>query len=230
MQPGFVLHRRRYGDTSLLLDVFSRDAGRLSLIAKGALGKRHRGASGLEPFVPLLLEWRGRGEVHTLTGFDTADDGARLAGTRLYCGFYLNELLTRLLPRHDPHVELFANYAAALHALVTDPVEPVLRYFERDLLDQLGLGMRLDADLDGEVLHDEGAYRYDPEQGAIPCGAADPAACSGASLRALGEGRLVPGQLREVRRLMRRVLAHYLGDRPLKSREMLTGLPGGNER
>ena len=224
LQPAYVLHRRDYGDTSLLLEVFAAAHGRLPLIAKGARRARRAGSSQaalLQPFIPLLLGWTGRGEVRTLTRAEPAGRAATLTGDALYCGFYVNELLLRLLGRHDPDQLIFAAYQRVLSELAGDDLDTPLRRFELVLLAQLGYRPPLDRDAEsGEPVRADLRYVCDPERGprsALPAEAS--ASVSGGTLLALLAGTgLVPEQAREARDLMRRLLAPHLGERPLQSR------------
>jgi DNA repair protein RecO (recombination protein O) len=221
--PAFVLHRREYRSTSLLLELFTRDGGRLPAIARGVRGARGPGAALLQPFRLLLVGLGGRGEVRTLTQVDTAAPPLSLIGTGLYCGFYLNELLLRLLPREDPHAALFGDYREALAALAGGAGQAAtLRRFERQLLEHAGYAMVLDRDAGGLPLRRDGRYRYHPEQGPVRCGAGEGGfSVSGATLLDLAaDAPLDAARAREARELMRRVLAVHLGDRPLKSREL----------
>lgn len=220
----FVLHRRDYGNTSLLLEVFAAGRGRFPAIAKGARRPRHPTSALLQPFQPLWLDAIGRGEVLTLTRVEAAAPPIGLLGRPLLCGFYLNELLVRLLGREDPHDPLFAFYHAALTGLACgDDLESVLRQFEIRLLDELGYALALDVEADGDrPVVPDGAYVLVPGQGMRPAQADDRAdRVSGATLLALAQGdRLAPHQLREARALLRRLLEPHLGGRPLKSREL----------
>ena len=189
LQPAFVLHRRDYRNTSLLLDVFSARFGRQGLVAKGARRRSAPAGPLLQPFRPLLLSWSGRGELHTLTGVEAAAAPIALSGSGLLCGFYLNELLQRVLARDDSHVQLFDSYTGALQALAPesesefgpefgsepDP-EPkpeserdegaILRRFELQLLQQLGYGLVLDHCVDdGSPIEPSCRYRVHPESG-----------------------------------------------------------------
>ena len=149
MQPAFVLHRRAYRESSLLVELLTRDAGRIGVVARGA--RRRRGSTPLEPFAELLVRWGGRGELGQLHAAERAGRSPGLAGAALYSGFYLNELLVRLLRRHDPHPEIYTGYAATLDALATtsaDGVEALLRLFECRLLDACGYGMELCVEVD----------------------------------------------------------------------------------
>lgn len=232
LQPAYILHARAYRETSLLLDAFTRDHGRIGLIARGVRGARGQALrAALQPLQPLLLSWSGRGELWRLVSAEAADVALGLRGDALLSGFYLNELLLRLLPRHDPHQALFWRYAQCLNALAAgDAPAWELRRFERDLLDALGYGLELSADVgDGEVLMAEVRYRFDPESGPrrMPGGQAQAGTVSGAALIALRDDLLPDGEkLRELRRLMRGVLLHHLGGRELRSWQVLGDLAG----
>lgn len=219
-----VLHRRDYSNTSLLIELFSADHGRFPAIAKGAKSPRSASAALLQPFRPLWVKLSGRGEVKTLGRVEQGGAGNALAGTALYCGLYLNELLMRLLGRGDAHPGLYALYLQALADLSggTDP-SPVLRRFELSLLREIGYAMVLDRDADsGRPLDPGRRYRYHPEHGPVPALPGDAGfSVAGRTLLDLAQGR-VPNaaEAREARELMRRVLGHFLGDKPLKSREL----------
>lgn len=235
LQPGYLLHRKPYRDTSLLLEVFTPEFGRLGLVARGAQGRRSSLKGILQPFQPLLLSWSGRGELASLTGAEQEGRGAPLLGDALLSGFYLNELLMRLLTRHDPHPELYACYQSALQGLVDDegPEWP-LRLFERDLLQELGYGLLLthEGDSDREI-EANGLYCYHLERGPLrlghPC--REGIAVRGATLLALASSERPDAELRrEAKRLMRVILAHYLGPRPLASRELFRQQHGASTR
>ena len=164
LEQAFVLHRRDYANTSLLLEIFSATAGRFPAIAKGAKRGRAPSAALLQPFTPLWLSWSGRGEVRTLARVEAAGGVLTLPGKALYCGFYLNELLMRLLGRHDPHEDLFAFYHAALTQLAqgTDLDSP-LRQFELRLLQDAGYALDLEREWDtGLPLAAGRRYVYEP--------------------------------------------------------------------
>ncbi|MFO1422575.1 MAG: DNA repair protein RecO [Candidatus Competibacteraceae bacterium] len=224
LQPAFVLHRRPYRDTSLLLEVFSQDHGRVSLVARGAVGPRSRLKGLLQPFAPLLLSWAGAGELATLTAAEEAGLPASLPPHRVLAGLYVNELLMRLLPRLDPHPSLFAAYPLLLAELATAVgEEPPLRRFEKCLLDELGYGLTLDCEaVSGTPIVAEERYCYVLDRGPL---AASPSEVgvpiSGRGLLALRDGILNdPAVLREVKRLTRAALAVQLRGRALKTREL----------
>jgi DNA repair protein RecO (recombination protein O) len=223
LQRCFVLHRREFGNTSLIVEVFSPEHGRFAALAKGARRPRGGSAAVLQPFQPLWLSWGGGGEVRTLLRSEAAGRPFALAGEALYCGLYLNELLVRLLGRGDPHADLFAFYHGALEALAgSGESEPVLRRFELQLLQELGYGPVLDREAGaGRALRPDASYAYREGQGLVAAaGAAQPGIC-GQTLLSLAAGEdLTPEQARELRGLMRQLLAPLLGPRPLKSREL----------
>jgi DNA repair protein RecO (recombination protein O) len=226
----FVLHRRDYSDTSLLLELFASGLGRFPAIAKGARRRRNPASALLQPFQPLWIGVVGRGEVRTLTRVEPAGPPFPLAGRALPCGFYLNELLTRLLGRHDPHDPLFAFYHAALLGLSDGGMAGALRQFELRLLEELGYapglgtdgetGLPVDPDLCYAVEPGQAPRRALPGQSGITV--------SGATLLALAGGTaLDASRQREARALLRRLLGPHLGPKPLKSRELFRQISVG---
>ncbi len=227
LSPACVIHRRDYRNTSLLLELFTPDEGRVPAIAKGVKSGRASRVALLQPFMPLQVILRGRGEIRQL--FQVEPDGRpyQLTGERLYCGFYLNELLMRLLERHDPYPRLYRHYLDTLERL-TDGDAPAqcLRNFELDLLQELGYGLLLDHTADsGEPVDPDRLYHYELEQGPLDLatGSAD-MRIHGRTLLCLHNRDPLDAQCAdEAKRLLRRILAHYLGDKPLKSRELFQG-------
>ena len=227
LEPAWILHHYPYRDSSLLLEVFSREYGRIGLIARGARSAKGRWQNQLQMLRPLLLSWNMRGELGTLTGVDSRGSMDVFPGRQMLCACYLNELLMRLLTRHDPHPELFAAYEDALLMLGTTE-EQALRLFEKRLLQALGDGLLLDCEYDsGAAVLAENLYEYRMEKGPVRCRqAADNGIfLQGASLLALHHDNLQDRQAcREVKKLMRAALALYLGERPLRTREVLRQL------
>lgn len=225
LQPAYILHHRPFRDTSVLLEVFSRDHGRVGLVARGARGPRSRLKAILQPFRPLLLSWQLRGELGTLTGAEIAAPVAAppTGGDALLGLYYLNELLLRLTARLDPHRELFGVYSAGVESLVAGlPAAPALRRFEKRLLDTLGYGPNLEHDASGQAIDAASSYRYDPATGLAPCRPDAAGALRGASLLALADDSLADARaLTDARRLLRIALEVHLDGRPLKTRELL---------
>jgi len=150
-QPGYVLHTYAFRETSLVVETFTRSHGRVAMVARGAKRPRSALRGSIMAFQPLGLSWSGRGELRLLIRAEWQGGQPRLQGRALLCGFYLNELLLKLLPREDAHEQLFLDYQAALARLAEEP-EPgaVLRRFERALLRELGYALTLERD---SVLH-----------------------------------------------------------------------------
>ncbi len=224
LQRCLVLHRRDYSNTSLLVEVLSTAHGRFPAIAKGARRGRAPTAVLLQPFQPLWLTWSGRGEVRTIGRVEPAGPAFQLTGDHLYCGFYLNELLMRLLARHDPHEDLFAYYHSAVHDLAQGKdIDTVLRRFELRLLAVLGYGLVLDREADtGRSVTTDGRYRFEPERGLLAAidGVSEGTVGGATLLRLASEQALEGSQTREARRLLRMALALHLGGKPLQSRDL----------
>lgn len=219
-----ILHCQPYRETSLFVDVLTERHGRLRLLGRGARRGRQPLARILRPFHCVSLGWTGRGELPVLTSAEEGEGSAALAGTALYCAFYLAELLMRLLPAHDPHPDVFALSLATLRRLAGGTLlQETLRRFELDLLEAIGYGPRLDEDAGGQPIEPGRPYLYHPEQGAMPTDSATGGAIRGAALLALaGRQDLDAEQLRDAKRLMRVILHHHLNGRPLRSRELFT--------
>jgi len=227
LQPAYVLHTRPYLESSSLLEAFTRDNGRVGLVARGARGSRSRWKNLLQPFRPLLLSWNQRGELGTLTAADQVASPPAATGEALFCGLYANELLMRSLQRSDPHPELFEAYRQLLNELLAQiRPEPVLRVFEKQILDALGFGMQLECESDtGSPLVATAWYAYLPERGLVRRDPNQMAAggvqlISGEALLALQSNRIEARHTAELKRLMRRVLRYHLGDRPMASQSL----------
>lgn len=211
-EPAYVLRRHAYRETSLLLEVFSREHGRVGLVARGARRPKSPMRHALQAFSPLLLDWQQRGELGTLTAAEPGGQLPALRGDAVYCGWYLNELLLRTLQRDDPHGEAFSAYAEALSGLAHGALEPALRRFEKQLLDEIGYGLELPP-----TLRAEARYRYDWELGPIEDADADPGYDGGCLLALAAGDELDAGQLTQAKRLLRAALKRVLGDRELES-------------
>lgn len=228
-QAAFILHHRQYSETSLILDVLTPAHGRLGLLAKGARRPSSPWRGILKPFQPLLIDWMGRGELPILTGAETDGEGYAFSGAVLYCGFYLNELLWRLLHRHDPHEELFVVYRRSLDGLRdhAGQAELILRLFEKALLRETGYGLVLDHDVDTQApIEPEALYLYHPERGPVRAAVGrhrpgDGVRMRGSSLLALHRESLDdPHSQREAKALLRVLLMRQLDGRPLHTREL----------
>ena len=228
-QPAWVLHSYPYRETSLIVEVFSRDHGRLGLVAKGARRPMSQLRGVLMAFQPLLIDWSGGGEMKTLVRAEWQGGQPLLGGQALLCAYYLNELLMRLLPREDPHPTLYRAYGDALRALAAgEGQEVILRRFELALLQELGYGLQLDADADGVPVRPEVRYAYIIERGAVPLdeyGIDDASVVAGRVLLDMARGDFrEPETLAGAKALMRRLIQHYLGGQVLQSRRVFTEL------
>ena len=235
-QAAYVLHLHPFSETSLVVDVFSRDHGRVPLLARGARRPRSAMRGMLMSFQPLELGWFGGGEVKTLAKVEWLGGMPLLGGRCLLLGYYLNELLLKMLPREDAHAALFDAYAAALQALAQGAADaPELRRFEKALLKELGYGLTLDVDVEtGRPVEPEGRYAFLIERGPVASarvGAGDTA--SGEDAPALSGKTLLdmaaddysdPRTRMESRRLMRQLISHHLGGKSLQSRRVFMEL------
>jgi DNA repair protein RecO (recombination protein O) len=198
------------------------------MVARAARSPRSALRGVLLAFQPLTLSWFGKGEVRTLARAEWIGGYARPQGEALMCGFYLNELLLRLLPREDPHDALFARYADALRQLASgNDSAPVLRSFERALLKELGYAMALERDsANGSAIDPAKTYRYDPERGPIEAGeAASELVISGRTLLDMARDDYThPLTQQQAKALMRTLLNHRLEYQPLKSRRVFRDL------
>ena len=224
-EQAFVLHARAYSNTSTIIEILTEHAGRIGLLAKGARTPKSAFYGVLQPFIPLFVYFGGKGDLPTLYKAEPVAGLAVLQGEQLYHGLYLNELLMRLLHRHDPHPGLFALYRDTLQSLQNQPVpDIVLRYFELQLLEELGYGLNLSIEINsGEPVIATQRYHYVVDQG--PVSLAEPtqaALCvDGATLLALQTRQLSQAEHRQqAKLLMRAVLDHYLGEKPIKAREL----------
>lgn len=234
-QPAFVLHARAWRETSLLLEVFSRDYGRVGLVARSVRGARARlPRSLLEPLHALRVDWGGRGELQTLAAVEPDGPAAALRGDALLSALYVNELLVRLTARNDPHPGLFERYAALLDELARTPMLAwSLRCFERDLLAAIGYAPQLEVESDtGAPIEPAQEYEYLPEQGPVAVETRTLGVrVRGSALLALASG--VPPEaadLAALRRLMRALIGVHLGDRGLQAWRVLSGPLAGTSR
>ena len=223
LQRCFVLHRRPYSETSLILDVFSEEYGRISVMSKGARSKRSHLKGALQPFTPLLMKWSGKGSMRTLRHAEPISLGLPLTGLILYSAMYLNEILGRVLENETPYPGLFLDYLSALTELAqsTNP-EPALRRFELAMLSALGYGVDfLHCAGSGEYVDPKMTYRYREQKGFLASMRVDNFSFLGNELIAISERRFeTKQQLQAAKRFTRISLKPYLGGKPLKSREL----------
>ena len=235
-EPGFILHTYPFKETSVVAEVFTRNHGRVALMARGA----RRPASALrglvQPFTPLLLSWFGKSELKTLHAAEWQGGVTAPQGRALMCGFYLNELMLRLLARGDAHEVLYDRYIATLEQLASESCstdsaratyfERILRRFEKNLLSEIGYGATFDVDADSGAPIEPGArYVFQPERGALRAGGQPGCPVSGQTLIDLAADRFErQATLAEAKALMRALINHTLGAKPLYTRQLLRDL------
>ena len=227
-QPGFVLHSYPYKETSLIIDMFTRDHGRVGVVAKGAKRPFSKLRGVLQTFQPLSVSWSGKSELRTLIDAEWVGGMLPLERTALLCGFYLNELLVKLLARDDRHPALFDHYVSTLNQLAHgEPAQIVLRKFERALLKETGVAADLSrSTVTRSSLTLEGLYVVDPERGAREAGAGEvwPVVLGKTLLDMEREDYTDPATQAQSKQLMRFLLAHHLGGQPLNTRQILIDL------
>jgi DNA repair protein RecO (recombination protein O) len=223
LQPALILQHRAYRESSLLLEVFTRDYGIISVLAKGVRKEKSKMAGLLLPFIQVNISYLGRNELKTLTQVEFVSN-YHLQGISLYCGFYVNELLQKFLHKYDPYPELFVRYLHCLLALSSsETIEQSLRYFELDLLQETGYGIQLDVDCEtGENVDSVQRYHYLPAHGMK---SSSRGIISGQTLLLLTkQSTLDTKALAEAKILLRKMLDSYLQGKPLKSRDVLANI------
>jgi DNA repair protein RecO (recombination protein O) len=229
----YVLHTRRYRENSLLVEALTRDHGHLGLVARAVGGGSRRRREPLQAFRPYMIVWQGRGELMSLTHWESNGMLPALHGACLLSGLYLNELLIRLTGRGEGDARLFDSYATAVGLIARgEALEPVLRAFEVALLEICGYALELETTVDTETAIDADAqYRYLLDQGPVGCsGHPGGIPVRGSTLLALaGRLPLRESVLPDAKRFMRAVLNHHLGDRPLHSRSLFSHEDGGHD-
>lgn len=227
LEPAFILHARNYRDTSVMMDVFSRESGRYSLIAKGARSKNSRMKGQLQPFIPLLLASVGRGELKTATTIERLPIILRLTGHGLLLALYVNELLYRLLGKFDPMPDLYDQYEMLLHQLQQESGQvEALRAFELNLLQEMGYGINFYFDArNGDEIDVAANYRFRVNEGFYRTNDSGDEVFSGAELDRIASGDFTMVDATRLRHLTRTSLAPLLGDKPLKSRALFEDRP-----
>lgn len=230
LETAYVLHHRPFRNTSLLLDCLTVTHGRVGLVSQGARRARSGARALLQPFTELRLSWIRRGELGRLIDVEAVRHAAPLAGDALLAGFYLNELIIRLVARGDANAPLFTHYRDSLAALVDGPgVARIVRLFELRLLETLGYRVELDRDWrTGTPIEVGSLYMFEIESGpTIARPGHEAASFPGEHLISLREGRLDDAaSLRSARQLLGRILDTYIGGRPLRSRDVMRQVIG----
>lgn len=237
LQPAYVIHRKSYRDTSLIVDLLTPQFGRVALVARGAKSARSRTGVVLQGFQPLLVSWMGAGELCTLTTVEAQARSLGLSGRSLICGLYINELLMRCLhSHHEPHIELFSCYDDVLRKLASDVEQSDrarqahLREFELNLLEHLGYGLVFTTDVcSGDAILSNAHYDYQLDRGPVLQQGETwyGIKVSGKTLQSMAQKTLLtvndPVVFREAKMLMRFIINSHIGSKPLMSRELLRG-------
>ena len=228
LEPAYVLHGRAYRETSQIVEVFTAGHGRLGLVAKGSRRPKSALRGMLNPFQPLRLSWSGRGELPTLTQAELGGTAIPLTGSAVMAGFYVNELLMKLLERVDPHPDLFAHYASLIAELGEDSsIEALLRRFELQLLNEIGYAPELSREAETHAPLDAGKlYEFRPESGVMPAtGRQSGDHYTGELLLSIDRLEFESAEvLRAAKRLLRNVLNFHLGDRGLQTRRVASAM------
>jgi len=217
--PAFLIHRRMYQGSSLLLDFFTKDFGKIRLIARGARNSK----TSLQMFQCLSISYKGKGELKSLSQWEIADQPRRLLGDDLILAIYINELILRLLPEGDEHIEIFESYWAFisnLNTLASNEKECALRKFENQLLDDLGYGIDFNFDIDGSAIDKDLKYDFIEHQGFT---SANEGLFNGKTILRLSnsdEAITNANELSILKKMNRKRLKSLLGDKPLKSKEL----------
>ncbi|HSH72444.1 MAG TPA: DNA repair protein RecO [Methylophilaceae bacterium] len=231
-QPVYVLHTYSFKETSLVAELFTREFGRVAAVAKGARRPRSAMRGMLQAFQPLSAAWSGKLELKTLHSLEWGSGLLLLQGEALMCGFYLNELLLRLLPREDAHESLFDYYGQTLRTLSTSTEHATtLRRFELKMLQEMGYAVPLEEDETEIGIMAESIYSYFPERGASQQQSQNRhengVQLMGKTLLDMAKDDYSDAQTQlQSKQLMRMLLAHYLGDKPLHTRQLLIDLQG----
>ena len=228
-EPVYVLHTYPFKETSLVVELFSQQFGRVAAVAKGARRPHSAMRGMLQSFQMLSGAWSGKNELKTLHSLDWSAGLTLLHGEALMCGFYMNELLLRLLPREDAHESLFAYYTEALQTLASEVnLATTLRRFELKLLQEMGYAVPLLMDENDVAIEAGKHYRYEAEYGAGELSSTkNGVQLSGKTMLDMARDDYTDVQTQsQSKQLMRYMLAHYLGDKPLHTRQLLIDLQG----
>ncbi len=228
-QDIYILHTYPFKETSLIAELFSKNHGRIPVVAKGARRPRSSLRGMLQSFQLLQATWSGRGEIKTLHNIEWCDRFLQVDGNALICGFYINELIMRLLPREDTHKKLFDFYHHTMTVLARGiNLEEVLRRFELKLLQELGYEVPLKEDENGDSIIADKFYIYEAEYGASEISKTNNGVkIYGQTLIDMAKDEYKEDNTQlQSKQLMRYLISHYLGDKPLNSKQLFTNLQG----
>ena len=220
LTPAFLIHRRTYQDSSLLLDFFTRHYGKIRLVARGARSNK----TSLQMFQRLNISFKGRSDLKNLTNWEPSDQPRRLIGNDLILAMYTNELLSRLLPEGEKHQKVFDgywNYLGMINIQSDTDKEYSLRLFENLFLEELGYGLEFNKDFKGNHIDSKLEYHFQEHNGFVPRVDGN---IPGDVLLLVDDidnnGHLSIDHLSILKKLNRKRLRSILGEKPLKSREL----------
>ena len=226
-QSAYILHTYPFKETSLIVELFTQPIGRVSVIAKGARRPRSSLRGMLLSFQGLQATWSGNQELKTLHSLEWSNALISLKGDALVCGFYINELLIRLLLREDPHEKLFNYYDMTIKKLTLGiNLEIILREFELRLLQELGYQVPLDKDINGQNVNPNKKYFYEVGYGpSLSKKNNQTIEMSGKTLIDMSKNNYDDAiTKKQSKQLMRYVIGFYLGDKPLNSKKLFNEL------
>ena len=217
--PAFLIHRRMYQGSSLLLDFFTKDHGRIRLIARGARSSK----TSLQMFQCLSISFKGKSDLKSLSQWEIIDEPRRLLGNDLILAIYVNELLIRLLPEGDEYSKIFSSYWGFIKNMnykSSPEKEYSLRIFENRLLQELGYGIDFKDDIEGNPIKSNSLYDFIEDQGFI--GQTEGKILGEILLNIITPNQAIPSSegLNTLKKLNRKRLKPLLGDKPLKSKEL----------
>jgi len=224
LHDAYILHSRQYKESSLIVDLFTREYGRVSVIAKGAKKGKQSKLALLQPFTPVVVSWVGKGELYTLTNVEMNGIFKYLYGKNLLCGYYVNELILRFLHKQDPYEILYDCYSDVILSLkLTNEIEPKLRQFECVLFKELGYGLNLIIESEsGNIIDANKSYYYDIELGPVlERNSNNSIQVSGDTLLSLDNNTFSnKNTLNESKKLMRFIINYHLSGKPLKTHQL----------
>ncbi len=227
LDPSYILHSRKYRDTSVILELLGLNGGRHAVVVRGARSPKSKMRGQLQPFTPLLIASVGRGELQTSTSIDIARRGYALGGDRLMLGLYVNELLYRLLGKFDPVPGLFSAYEQLLQVLEVESSLLTVRQFELLMLQELGYGVNFFSDaMTGEAIDASRTYHFVADEGFKARRGDEPGAIPGQQIINIATENWPDVDELVLRQITRRAIHPLLGGRPLKSRALFQDRPG----
>jgi len=227
-EPAFVLHTRSFKETSLIVDLFTKNLGKISVVAKGAKRAKNKLRSVLTPNSLFSVSYSGRGELKNLIDCEVIEHFSIPAKLTLSCIVYINELLTKTLEKEDPHSEIFRQYNSVCSILVNQDdqfiVQSSLRSFELVLLQELGYGIDLNHEsITNARINKDINYHFNPDSGFIKTESNAENVFSGIDIIRFSEGDLSNASTRSVAKMiMRKSLDFHLGNKKLNIRSYLT--------